>query len=253
MFDIGLRAVAGQFMRRENLSPVEIVAMLPWLRKKNSQREHIYIRPAGERHPLVLLDDLEVEGLEKLRADGLEPAVLVETSRGNHQVWLRHIEDLGPEERRRVAVYLAERYDGDRSSTDSSHFGRLAGFTNPKPEYQDEGGAAPFVLLRSSSGKTTTVPIPEHPPAERSGAGLSSPRGGRADSLASYHEDPRFKGDLHRADLAWACQVARVGWSREKIVEELLESRDLSKKGTEKRQREYAERTAAKAMAVANR
>ena len=55
-------------------------------------------------------------------------------------------------------------------------------------------------------------------------------------------------GDLHRADLAWAKHAAGYGLTLEQITNELLNGRDLSKKGSHKRQLEYVTRTAKKAI-----
>lgn len=45
------------------------------------------------------------------------------------------------------------KYGGDKDSADWRHYGRLAGFTNQKPDYVNKIGKRPFVLLRSNSGK----------------------------------------------------------------------------------------------------
>jgi hypothetical protein len=57
-----------------------------------------------------------------------------------------------------------------------------------------------------------------------------------------------YAGDLHRADMAWAKHAAGCGLTLEQIEDELLNGRDLSKKGSRKRQVEYVERTARKAV-----
>jgi hypothetical protein len=67
-------------------------------------------------------------------------------------------------------------------------------------------------------------------------------------SLAEFHGDPRYAGDLHRADMAWARHAAATGLPAREIRTEILRGRDLSKKGNAKRQRDYAERTADKAL-----
>jgi hypothetical protein len=66
--------------------------------------------------------------------------------------------------------------------------------------------------------------------------------------LAQFHDDPHYGGDLHRADLAWARHAAAMGLSAGEIRATIMEARDLARKGSIKRQREYAERTAGKAM-----
>jgi hypothetical protein len=65
--------------------------------------------------------------------------------------------------------------------------------------------------------------------------------------LREFQSDPIYAGDLHRADMAWAKHAAGCGMTLEQIKTELLDGRDLGKKGSRKRQIEYAERTARKA------
>ena len=48
--------------------------------------------------------------------------------------------------------------------------------------------------------------------------------------------------------MAWAKHAARCGRTMKQIKDELLDGRDLSKKGNRKRQLEYAQRTAQKAV-----
>ena len=53
-----------------------------------------------------------------------------------------------------AAKELAKRFGGDLSSADWRHFGRLAGFTNRKPERLLQNGLPPFVRLRQCEGRT---------------------------------------------------------------------------------------------------
>jgi hypothetical protein len=66
--------------------------------------------------------------------------------------------------------------------------------------------------------------------------------------LAEFHGNPRYNGDLHRADMAWASHAASRGLREQEIRDEILRARDLSKKGRLQRQVSYAERTATKAL-----
>jgi hypothetical protein len=65
-----------------------------------------------------------------------------------------------------------------------------------------------------------------------------------------------LRGDLHRADMAWALHAASRGLpeqqeqQEQQIKDELLHTRDLSKKGRIQRQVSYAQRTAIKALRV---
>jgi RepB DNA-primase N-terminal domain len=67
-----------------------------------------------------------------MKAERFEPAVVVETSPNTFQAWLNHGQVLDAAASTRAAKTLAERFGGDPSSTDWRHFGRLAGFTNPR-------------------------------------------------------------------------------------------------------------------------
>jgi hypothetical protein len=68
--------------------------------------------------------------------------------------------------------------------------------------------------------------------------------------LAEFHRDPRYDGDMHRADMAWAVHAAGCGLPEQQIRDEILNVRDLSKKGALRRQFDYAQRTAIKAFSI---
>src|SRR5712692_9680272 len=149
-FDLGIRRDAGEMILREGQGAVEIEEAIKWLRHENAKGAHIYIRPAGT-HSLTLIDDLTVESIERMKAEGFEPAAIVETSPNNFQAWLNHGQVLPAAASTRAAKQLVERFGGDPSSADWKHFGRLAGFTNPKRERQLPSGMRPFARLRSAT------------------------------------------------------------------------------------------------------
>jgi hypothetical protein len=140
-FDLGIKRDAGEMILREGQGPIEIEEAIKWLRHENAKGAHIYIRAAGS-HNLTLIDDLAIEAVERMKGEGFEPAVVVETSPNNFQAWLKHGQVLDAAMSTRLAKQLAERFDGDLSSADWRHFGRLAGFTNTKRErnYRRECG-----------------------------------------------------------------------------------------------------------------
>jgi hypothetical protein len=67
-------------------------------------------------------------------------------------------------------------------------------------------------------------------------------------SIEAFREDPRYGGDGTRVDLAYAVYAMARGADAEQ-VRCALRSRDLSHKGSEKRQSDYLERTIQKALA----
>jgi RepB DNA-primase from phage plasmid len=119
---------------------------------------------------------------------------------------------------------LAERFGGDPGSADWRHFGRLAGFTNPKPNRRLVSGLQPFARLLEASGAVYRQ-APERIAEVRAalagelvdqtsgaidGAGQGGSRLVPLRPLEEFHSDPRYGGDLHRADLAWARHAASM-------------------------------------------
>jgi hypothetical protein len=258
-FELGIRRDAGEMILREGQGAIEIEGAIKWLRHENAKGAHIYVRPAG-LHALSLIDDLSAEAIERMKAEGFEPAVVVETSPNNFQAWLNHGQVLEAATSTRAAKALVERFGGDPSSADWRHFGRLAGFTNPKRERQLASGLRPFARLRSATGRVYSraaeflagIKISSDGQAGQGEQPHKRPRQSKervgVKPLGEFHSDPIYAGDLHRADMAWAKHAAGCGLTLEQIKTELLDGRDLGKKGSRKRQIEYAERTARKAI-----
>jgi hypothetical protein len=260
-FDIGVKRSDGTMLLREGWGARQVLKSLLWLRRENLNRGHIYVRPSG-LHRLSLVDDLKTAALARMKAEGFEPAAVVETSPGNFQAWLQHGQVLDEATSTRVAKELAVRFGGDLGSADWRHFGRLAGFTNPKPERRLESGLQPFARLVETRGQAYSraeafivevrAAMATDAVRETSGDGGGAGRGAAElqplRALAEFQRDPHYGGDLHRADMAWARHAAGMGLSASEIRAEIMQTRDLSKKGSEKRQREYAERTAGKAV-----
>ena len=151
--DVGIRdGQQGQLMSRL-WTPDEVVRNVGWLKRMNAQGNDIYVRPAGE-HGLVLVDDLTPAAVDRLHRAGFQPAVVTETSPGNLQAWLKVSgEPVAASHRTVLARGFAHDFGGDRNSADAQHYGRLAGFTNQKPERLLDNGLHPFVLLRAWSGQ----------------------------------------------------------------------------------------------------
>lgn len=237
-----------------------LLRSIPWVRLQNLGGRNIYIRPKGE-HNLSLVDDLEPEALTCMRADGFRPAVVVETSPGNFQAWLKHPALLPQDVSTAAARELATRFGGDLGAADWRHFGRLSGFTNRKPKYQTENGLYPFVRLADSSGATYPEgeqfirQIHASLEEERSRKEVLARSAGQFISLGptkaidAFRANPVYGGDGTRIDLAYAIYALTHGCS-ESQVRAAIRSRDLSHKGTDKRQEEYIERTLKKASTV---
>src|SRR6267142_2557271 len=128
-----------------------LLRSVSWLRLKNAEGRHIYIRPAGE-HSLSLIDDASIEVIDRLKSEGFAPGVVLETSPGNFQAWLHHGQILPKPLSTFAARLLASRFGGDPASADWRHYGRLAGFTNRKDKYRRTDGTFPYVRLHEATG-----------------------------------------------------------------------------------------------------
>jgi hypothetical protein len=260
LFEIGVLRMEGRMLLRSGWSADQIDAALAWLRWENARGAQIFVRPHGA-HRLSLIDDLNPEGIRRMTDRGFQSAVVIETSAGNFQAWLNHGRILYDRAfSTHAAKELARRFGGDPSSADWRHFGRLAGFTNQKPTRRLDNGFAPFVRLHEWSGRVyekadefveriSMEAVSERESRQMMARALSSEL---IRPIAEFHADLHYAGDLHRADMAWALYAARHGLSRSEIRTEVFHARDLSKKGRRGRQLQYADRTAAKAVASAH-
>jgi hypothetical protein len=261
LYEIGVLRMDGRMLLRSGWSAGQIHAALAWLRRENARGAQIFVRPHGT-HPLSLVDDLSAETIRRMTDAGFQPAAVVQTSPGNFQVWLNHGQILSDRTfSTQASKELARRFGGDPSSADWRHFGRLAGFTNQKPKRRLNTGLPPFIRLHECEGRTYTAArefleevksLAEKASAER--AVLTATRSTYTEEsvrpLAEFHRDPRYDGDMHRADMAWAVYAAGRGLPKHQIRDEILNARDLSKKGAPRRQFDYAQRTAIKALST---
>lgn len=237
-----------------------LLRSIPWLRLQNADGRNIYVRPKGE-HDLSLVDDLTAESVKRMKLTGFAPAVVVETSPGNFQAWLKHPRPLPREVSTLAARSLAEEFGGDRGAADWRHFGRLAGLTNRKPKYMNEAGLFPYVRLIEASGtcyengerfvatisaqREADLLAQANSRFESKDTGWQPPR----KNIADFRANPRYGGDATREDLAFAIYALAHGADQADVAA-TLRDRDLSHKGDDKRQTQYVERTITKALRV---
>lgn len=141
----------GKWTNRD-LTAAEIEAMLPTAAAANFRGGNVFMRlgpGCRDHHPgIILIDDLVDIAVEQLARDGLEPSLVVETSKENFQAWVRIHDGTVPYEVvGAVARHLAETYGGDPRAVSPRQPGRLAGFTNRKLKHRRSDGSFPFVRL----------------------------------------------------------------------------------------------------------
>lgn len=127
-------------------------ATVRFLRIRNREGCDVYIQPyADDRNAGYILLDLDRAAPSVVRtmwANGHEPCVVLQTSPGHFQAWICvSTLPLEPIVATAIGQHLARSYGGDLASTDWRHLGRLAGFTNQKPQRRTPGGYAPWVKI----------------------------------------------------------------------------------------------------------
>lgn len=157
-------------------------ATIRFLRVRNREGCDVYIQPyAEDRNAGYILVDLDCAHpavIENMRANGHDPCVVLQTSPGHLQAWMHlSTSSLEPTLATAAGQQLARAYGGDLGSTDWRHLGRLAGFTNQKPQRRTPGGYAPWVkivharagLARGAAGLLQSAsqwPVPAWLPTE---------------------------------------------------------------------------------------
>lgn len=142
--------------RIRTVTAEQIERSVGWYRRMNAIGYDLYIRPApredGRAEPLAFVDDINGQTVERMKAEGLPFAVLVESSAGRYHGWVRiAAEPVAKEELTAAAKVMANRYGGDPNSADWRHFGRISGFTNRKPS-RAVNGKPPYAMLRATDG-----------------------------------------------------------------------------------------------------
>lgn len=232
-YEIGIRDKSGRMLNR-TWSKADVLKAVPWLKRENAKGSDVYVRPAGEKNQgLVLVDDLTLGQINRMKADGLAPALVVETSPANHQAWVRvSSSPIEPKTATLIAKTLASQYEADPNSADWRHFGRLAGFTNRKPIHTTENGRNPWVLAHEAPGKVAErglelvqkaiVQVDRQSRVEASKTALECTNGG--DPIQTYriglkacYERFGANMDVSKADYMVGVDMARKGFKPDQI------------------------------------
>lgn len=153
------RCCAGERLWNATLLTTE--ATVRFLRARNRQGFDVYVYPYAESrnsgYILLDLDQADTHVLDAMRTQGHEPCVALQTSPSHFQAWIRvSASPLEPALATAIGRHLARAYRADPASTDWRHLGRLAGFTNQKPQRRRPDSYAPWVkLLHAQAGLAT--------------------------------------------------------------------------------------------------
>ncbi len=165
-------------------------ATVRFLRVRNREGCDVYVQPYAANqnagYILVDLDRAQPAVIATLRAHGHDPCVVLQTSPGHLQAWIRlSASALEPTVATAAGKLLALAYGGDCASTDWRHLGRLAGFTNQKPARRTLDGYAPWVkVVDTKLGLATQAAA-----LLQSARALASPHPNLASSANSTFQD----------------------------------------------------------------
>lgn len=268
-FEIGIRDQDTMEMMHRDMSENQVIASIPWLKRMNSQGNDIYIRPGREEQcSLILIDDIDGDKIEKMKARGVSPACVVQTSHKNLQAWISvGKKPMVESQRKDLAKLLAKEMEGDPASADAYHYGRLAGFTNRKPEHLQAGGF-PYVLCKESTGREAEKSEEMRAWAEeredakkRAGMALdraeaikTAPRPSQyqyrvtaearyKEYMAEWLERQEGNPDWSRGDYGVACRMLKQGYLEQEVADAMANhSPDIENRKGEHIE-DYARRT----------
>lgn len=136
----------------EGYTPHELIRMMDVMRQEEEKGAHVYLTPLSDTAVHILVDDMDAASLERMKADGFTPSVVLESSPGNFQsVFTVPVPpEIAPEEMRRIGNAISRglnsRY-GDINLSGSIHPHRTPAFMNPKEKYKDSEGRSPVVKI----------------------------------------------------------------------------------------------------------
>jgi hypothetical protein len=223
-----------------------------YLKAMNARGRHIFVRPTFEREAHYMLhDDLDKKGLERHhKQDGkFKPGrMVVESSPGNYQVWIRSERGLSVEEKK----YWLDRMDSDPGASPRHRWGRAPGFRNRKEKYEENGRYPLAKLVWVDWKGRAEVPRVEMPKQEierKSRPAPTASYGSRSGTLPARSDFE--KGDNSRTDFAYALALMRRGVDRGVIEQRIRAERsDWQHHEGERSKADYFKRTLDRARNV---
>ncbi|MEA3397500.1 MAG: DNA-primase RepB domain-containing protein [Chloroflexota bacterium] len=225
---------------------------IPYLKAENARGRHILIRPLPEIEPFFLLvDDINAQliSCHHKHQDGTWKSgrMVIETSPGNYQVWIRSSRPLSLSEKR----YWLHKLRSDPGADPHHRWGRCPGFRNRKEKHKDVHGGYPLArLIWIDWQKTTSIPHGDICAATLAPAFPPLPKGFVCHNRNISRQD-YDRGDESVTDFAYALALVRRNYSAQQIKDFLIaERKDWQNHQGQRRMNDYIERTIAKARAI---
>ncbi|NRA71978.1 MAG: hypothetical protein HRU24_13230 [Gammaproteobacteria bacterium] len=264
-YELGLLDRINDKMICRSFKKNEVLNAVQWFKHKNTQGQDIFIRPKGSIG-LIFFDDVSLSILDRMKDDGLEPAIITESSPQNYQGWVRiSNQPIEKSLATHCANIIANKYKGDLNSADHRHFGRLAGYCNNKPEHVNSLGKYPFVKLTTRNGRIAEKPEAIIFAAKERAAkfelnAINQVVFKQANSnsdvasviaydhyqqlIKQYTDNPEYELNLNAVDWQVATALANAGYTYDVVFECLLSnSPNIDQRKGKGRGAKYVERT----------
>lgn len=261
-------------------TPDELRDRLREMARLDARGENLYLTPLSAHHHHLIVDDMTADGLAALRAQGVSPAVILESSPGNFQAVLKVPREAPDDFDRKAANALVREINqelGDPHFSGAIHPHRMPGSRNQKPKHRQDG-KSPIVRIVEAAGGACRVMAERLRSLYQSFASVAQARRAsrKAPSEASYFPTPsiattvsdpedlalyeahrkdvirlfRNADDLSRLDAMIADRLAATGLSPTEVAACIEAGLLAAGHRVEKhdRARDYAVRTAAHAF-----
>ncbi len=221
-----------------------------YLKAMNASGYHIFMKPLNERYYLLLDDIPETKLKHQKEPKGFKPGrLVVETSPGNFQVWIKAGRSMSNPEKR----YWIRYFGADRACDPNLRWGRCPGFRNCKEKYREKGR---FPLARliwvdwQNVARIPSVSLPEESADRKIPDGKEIRRTHTSEAI--FRTDYE-RGDESATDFAYTLALLRRGTDPKVIADRLLEERkDWTHHNGPRRQADYLDRTIRRAAEIIN-
>jgi hypothetical protein len=221
-----------------------------YLRAMNARGYHIFMKPEDERR-FLLLDDIPEDRLKyQKEQDCFRPGrLVVETSPGNFQVWIRAGRSISNPEKR----YWIKFFGADPGCDPNLRWGRCPGFRNRKDKYEQDGHYPLSRLIWVDWQKVAHIPkitLPKKPLCLK----IPKVRVKRQNRPVKPIQRGNYeRGDNSATDFAYVLALLRQGLDPDVISERLLQEReDWTHHKGQRRQADYLQRTIMRATEIIN-
>lgn len=225
---------------------------IPYLKAENAKGRHILIQPNKTVEPFYMLaDDLTWELIQKQHmtvARSYRPGrMIIETSPGNYQVWIRSKRKLTIDEKK----FWLKKMKSDPSASPKNRWGRCPGFRNRKEKYRAPEHFFPLArLIWVDYVNQATIPVVEND-IKKANIRKSPKDSYYSSSLHSIYRKNYEKGNDSVTDFSFALALARTGASSEYIEYRIRSEREDWKNHIgEKRTEAYLRTTIQKVMSI---